>query len=222
MTNAQQSHIKKTSAYIQKKFESDPTGHDWWHIYRVWTTSQYIASTEKDADIYVVELASLLHEIGDYKLTTDSSQTMEQLVSKWLTSLGIDTQTIKDVVTVIDNVSFSKNYGKKRVLPIEAKIVQDADRLDAIGAIGIARTFAYGGSKGRLLYDPNIKPTIYTSTKQRQTSTTPSINHFYEKLLLLKDLMHTKTAQKIAQKRHTLMLGYLDNFYEEWNIADKD
>jgi uncharacterized protein len=213
-----ESIIKDVVEYVREKLENESSGHDWWHIYRVWKIALRIVEEEKDADLFIVQLAALLREVGDWKITENEDTTKES--EELLRKLGIDENIIRKIVDIIDNISFSSNIENKRNLSLEGKIVQDADRLDAIGAIGIARCFAYGGCKGREIYNPNIKPKKYKSTEQYKKSKSPSINHFYEKLLLLKDLMNTETRKKIAEGRHKYMKQFLDRFFREWEGKD--
>lgn len=198
--------------YIKNKHSSDKSGHDYWHIERVVTNAQNILLHEK-ADRSKVLLAAWLHDVGDYKLHNGTDRT-EELVFPLLSSLSYPKSFVKDIIKIINEVSYKGGHN----LPptsLEAKIVQDADRLDAIGAVGIARAFAYGGTKGRELFDPNEKPTEYTESASYQKSTSSTINHFYEKLLKLKDLMNTDIAKEMAEERHLFMLKFLEEFYKE-------
>lgn len=208
--------LKQTEIYIRELFQTDSTGHDWWHVYRVWQAAKTIATHEAGADMFVVEMAALLHDLGDYKLSQNGEETAAQAIGQYLEKFSLASPIIDAIITVVDKVSFSKNVGKQENISLEAQIVRDADRLDALGAIGIARVFAYGGSKNRIMYDPAQKPQGYSSVQERRLSTSSSINHFYEKLLLLSGMMHTKTAKKMAKKRHVYMQKYLDEFYAEW------
>jgi uncharacterized protein len=192
------------------------SGHDWWHIYRVRNTARLIAKGES-ADLLVVELGALLHDIADYKLHGGDDTVGPRVATEWLKSIGADEETCLHIAEIIKDLSFKGAKVKVEMKTIEGMIVQDANRLDAIGAIGIGRTFTYGGYKGREMYNPEIKPTEHTSFEQYKNNTSPTINHFYEKLLLLKDLMNTKTAKKIAKDRHEFMELYLDRFFKEWN-----
>ncbi|MFV0531767.1 MAG: HD domain-containing protein [Flavobacteriales bacterium] len=205
--------LLKTEKYVRQLLEKEGSGHDWHHIQRVYNNALLIMQNEK-CDEFLVKTAVLLHDIGDYKLHNGTDKTND-LVHPFLKSLNAEDIFIEKVIAVIKQIGFGEN---KNSVPtsIEAKIAQDADRLDAIGAIGIARTFQYGGYKGTVLYDPNITPVKYSSSKSYKKSTAPTINHFYEKLLLIKDLMNTDTARKIAQQRHDFMEFFLAQFYEEW------
>jgi uncharacterized protein len=211
--NVQQNRlIKATENYVRNHFESESSGHDWWHIYRVRNMAIKIAEKE-GGDLFVVEMAALLHDLDDWKLS-DTGQ--ESKTEKWLNSINFPKLEIPVVLEIIEQVSFKGAGVENRATSVEAKIVQDADRLDAIGAIGIARTFAYGGNKGRLIYHPDIKPEMHNSFDEYKKTTAPTINHFYEKLLLLKDMLNTKTAKEIAEKRHRFMETFLEQFYGEW------
>jgi len=207
--------IQKTVDYVKDKLSGEGSGHDWWHVYRVWKNAQHISKSEK-VDLFVVQLSALLHDIADWKFHDGDEMAGARVSREWLVGLNVGTEIIDHVCDIIATSSFKGAGVKSEMKTIEGKVLQDADRLDAIGAIGIARTFAYGGSKGRLMYDPNIKPEFHTSAKAYGTNVAPTINHFYEKLLLLKDLMNTETARKIAEGRHVYMEGYLKQFYAEW------
>ncbi len=211
----QEDLITKTAEYVRATLHSEGSGHDWWHVYRVWRTAKTICKTE-NADNAVVELAALLHDIADWKAYDGDETVGPRVAGDWLRAQDADAKLIADVISIIPAISFKGTPDDKSVLSLEAKIVQDADRLDAIGAIGIARVFSYGGSKGRIIYDPEVKPMEHKTTESYLKNENPSINHFYEKLLLLKDLMNTKTGKEMAQKRHDFMLNYLDTFYAEW------
>ncbi|PKV75359.1 HD domain-containing protein [Pontibacter ramchanderi] len=212
--------IQKTADYVRQQLEGEGSGHDWWHIFRVWKNALYIASQEGGADIFTVELAALLHDIGDHKFHNGDETVGPRLVREWLEKLALEEELITTVCNIVSGLSY-KGAGTSSAMPtIEGRIVQDADRLDAIGAIGIARTFAYGGHKGRELYNPAINPELHDSFESYKTNTAPTINHFYEKLLLLKDRMHTPTARAMAEKRHQYMQDFLNQFYAEWNATD--
>ncbi|HAL49824.1 MAG: Metal dependent phosphohydrolase [Candidatus Uhrbacteria bacterium GW2011_GWD2_41_121] len=207
--------IQKTAQYAKETLFGDASGHDWWHVYRVWKSAINIAKGEK-ADLFIVEITALLHDIADYKLHDGDDSIGPRKAREWLESLSVDADAIDHVASIIANMSFKGAGVESKLETLEGRIVQDADRLDAIGAIGIARTFAYGGSKGREMYDPEVKPEMHTSFDKYKNNSSPTINHFYEKLLLLKDLMNTETAKQIAKDRHEFMEGYLDEFYKEW------
>lgn len=219
MESSQEEIIDKTMQYVQHELAQDSSGHDWWHIYRVWRNAINISQHEQ-ADSFVVQLAALLHDIADWKLHDGDEDIGPRLAGEWLKKCGVDENTIVHVCAIVREVSFKGAGVGTKINTIEGMIVQDADRLDAIGAIGIGRTFTYGGHKGRPMYDPHLRPTLHASFEQYKNSHSPTINHFYEKLLLLKDLMNTNTARVIAQNRHEFMKVFLDRFYEEWDGKD--
>lgn len=208
--------IKQTATFVKKTLKDAEAGHDWFHIERVWKNAQSILKTE-EADTLVVELAALLHDIADSKFHNGDEEIGPTLADQFLRSLAVPEPIINHVVAIIRNMSYKASLGIVNFTSREMEIVQDADRLDAIGAIGIARAFHYGGFKNRAIYDPDIKPQPQQSKKAYKNSTAPTINHFYEKLLLLRDRMNTSTAKKIAIKRHQYIEGFLVQFYEEWN-----
>ncbi|MBU3114399.1 HD domain-containing protein [Clostridium lacusfryxellense] len=211
--------INKTKEFVKSKLGGEGTGHDWWHILRVYKTSVYIGEKE-NADMFVVELAALLHDIADWKFNDGNSDIGPKLSSDWLKSMGVDEPIINKITNIIRTISFKGGTTNANQETIEGKVVQDADRLDAIGAIGIARAFAYGGYKERELYNPNIKPQKYEDFQQYKNSVDTTVNHFYEKLLLLKDLMNTKSGKSMAKERHRFMEDYLDTFYREWDCIE--
>jgi len=206
--------IQKTGHFIESEFRNEGSGHDWFHIDRVRKMALRIGETE-NCDLFVVEMAALLHDLDDWKLTAHAT-TGSSRSEKWLDSIGLDSEISSHILEIIGEVSFKGSGIETPVKTIEAAIVQDADRLDAIGAIGIARTFAYGGHKSRLIYDPSVAPVMHGDFQDYKSSTAPTINHFYEKLLLLKDRMNTRTAQIIAEQRHRFMSDYLLQFHDEW------
>ncbi|MCQ4034243.1 HD domain-containing protein [Kaistella montana] len=209
--------IQKTIVFVKQKLEGAEAGHDWFHIERVWKLSQKIAA-EEGGNREVVELAALLHDIADPKFH-DGDETLALKISEELmNSLNVSEEVIAQVLFIIKNISFKNRGESPENPPIELKIVQDADRLDAIGAIGIARTFNFGGFKNNLMYHPEISPKLNMSKEEYKKNEGTTINHFYEKLLLLKDLMNTDSAKKIAAERHDFMLKFLDEFYKEWNV----
>lgn len=191
--------ITKTVDFIKNRFSGESSGHDWWHVYRVWRNAVYIEKFEK-ADLFVIELASLLHDLDDWKFSDKQPNHDPQQARRWLEQLEVDKTTIVHVCQIISDISFKGAGVTSKMNSIEGKIVQDADRLDTIGAIGIGRAFAYGGAIGRIMYDPTIKPTRHHSFEQYQLNQSHTINHFYEKLLLLKDLMNTATAKKLPKE----------------------
>lgn len=209
--------IEKTINFVKQKLEGAEAGHDWFHIERVWKLSKKIAENE-EANTEIVELAALLHDIADPKFHNGDETLATKISLEFLKSIEVEENTIHQVLYIIENISF-KNRGKAPKNPsIELQIVQDADRLDAIGAIGIARTFNFGGYKNNLMYHPDIQPKLKMSKEEYKKSNGTTINHFYEKLLLLKDLMNTESAKKIASERHDFMLKFLDEFYKEWKV----
>jgi uncharacterized protein len=212
----QQQIIDKTAAHVQELLSGEGSGHDWWHILRVWNNAKTIAASE-NADLFIVELAALLHDIGDHKFHNGDETVGPRLAAEWLKQLQVQDEVIHHITTIIKELSFKGAGTTSEMQTIEGRIVQDADRLDAIGAIGIARTFAYGGHKNREMYNPGISPEMHDSFETYKNSTAPTINHFYEKLLLLKDRMHTQTAKRMAQQRHAYMETYLEHFFAEWN-----
>jgi uncharacterized protein len=208
--------IEKTVVFVQKTLENAEGGHDWWHIYRVWQAAKTIGGTEK-ANLFVVELGALLHDIADSKFHGGDETIGPKLARQWLESLSVEEQMIEHVEQIIKHISFKGGHKSSLFSSTELHVVQDADRLDAIGAIGIARTFNYGGFKNRPIYDPNIAPNLNMTKEEYKNSIAPTINHFYEKLLLLKDLMNTETGRKMAAARHDFMVSYLEMFYAEWD-----
>ena len=207
--------IQQTIDYVKSELKNAEGGHDWWHIYRVWKTAKQIATSEP-VDNQIVELGALLHDIADSKFHNGDETIGPRKASEFLTSIGVDQKTIDHVILIIQNISFGGGNFEKKFHSSELAVVQDADRLDALGAIGIARTFNYGGFKNRAIYDPNIPPQLNMTKEEYKRSTAPSINHFYEKLLLLKERMNTPTGKKMAEQRHQFMENYLEQFYNEW------
>ncbi len=206
--------LKLTDDHVKNILKNESTGHDWWHIDRVRKNALKIAK-EESADLFVVEMASLLHDIGDRKVTGLKDDSIEPAKS-FLDSTDMHTDIKERILEIIDKMSFSKNIESMKELSIEGKVVQDADRLDAIGAIGIARCFAFGGKKSRVLYDPERMPENHVDLESYKKSTGSSINHFYEKLLLLKNLMNTETGKRMAEERHNFMEAFLKKFFSEW------
>ncbi|WPP53525.1 HD domain-containing protein [Catalinimonas niigatensis] len=191
-------------------------GHDWWHIYRVWNLSKHIAQTE-NVDMFVVELGALLHDIADAKFHGGDEAIGPRKARVFLSSLNVEETAITHVENIIANISFKGGKDPQKFKSSELDVIQDADRLDAMGAMGIARTFNYGGYKNREIYNPDIKPNLEMSREEYKQSTAPTINHFYEKLLLLKNRMNTPTGKRMAEHRHTFMEHFLDEFYKEWH-----
>jgi uncharacterized protein len=206
--------IEATAKYIFSEFQSEGSGHDWFHIERVRKMALLIGSKEH-ANPFLVELAALLHDLDDWKLNSGVGDDLPK-TKNWLANLEIEPEIITKILEIICEVSFKGAKIETPVNSVEAAIVQDADRLDAMGAIGIARAFAYGGHTNRLIYDPAVSIDFHSDFLAYKKSTAPTINHFYEKLLLLKDRMNTKTAKIIAEERHGFMVEYLNQFFNEW------
>ncbi|MER3375970.1 MAG: HD domain-containing protein [Allomuricauda sp.] len=210
--------IQNTIDFVKETLQHAEGGHDWFHIERVFNTTKLISQHEK-VDSLVVELAALLHDIADPKFYDGDENVGPNMARDFLKSQQVDNTTIDHVVNIIQHMSFKNSLDKSSATfsSKELQVVQDADRLDAMGAIGIARAFNYGGFKNRPLYHPNVPPNLNMTKEEYKKSQAPTINHFYEKLLLLKEKMNTATGQKLAQERHQFMLVYLDQFYKEWN-----
>ena len=208
--------VHKTILFVQEKLENAEGGHDWFHIERVYKNALLIAENEV-CDVNVVKLGALLHDIADSKFHDGDEAIGPKIAREFLESENADEVTIQHVINIIENLSFKGGNAEKTFSSVELDIVQDADRLDAMGAIGIARTFNYGGFKNRPLHNPNIAPNLHMSKEEYKNSEAPTINHFYEKLLLLRDKMNTETGKKIAQERHQFMINFLSQFYAEWD-----
>ena len=208
--------IENTIVFVQETLKDAEGGHDWFHILRVLNNSKLIAATE-EVDLLTVKLGALLHDIADSKFHNGDETIGPKAARAFLSTQGVAEEVIVHVVNIIENISFKGGNTNQSFHSRELAVVQDADRLDALGAIGIARTFNYGGFKGRGLYDPEIQPDLKMSKEEYKASTAPTINHFYEKLLLLKDRMNTETGKAIAEERHLYMKQFLDQFYAEWN-----
>lgn len=214
--DSKQDIIRRTADMVKARLIGESSGHDWWHIERVRRNALRIGAEEPGTDMFVVEISALLHDISDWKFNGGDEEASSREAVEWLKGLGVDAQTVERVGSAIGEVSF-KGRGVPTVpSTIEGKIVQDADRLDAMGAIGIARAFAFGGRMGREMYDPDEKPRVHETFEQYKKNRGNTINHFHEKLLLLKDLMNTDTAKKISAERHSFMLDFLDRFSLEW------
>ena len=207
--------IPKTILFVKEKLENAEGGHDWFHIERVYKNTLLIAKNEA-CSTAVVQLGALLHDIADSKFHDGDETVGPRVAREFLESENVDEEIIEHVVNIIENISYKGGNFEKKFTSIELNVVQDADRLDAIGAIGIARTFNYGGFKNRTLYDPEIAPNSSMSKEEYKNNDSPTLNHFYEKLLLLKDKMNTETGKQIAQERHRYMEGFLAQFYAEW------
>lgn len=208
--------IENTKEFVKDKLFGEGSGHDWYHIERVYNLAKFIGKKEK-ADSFIVEMTALLHDIDDWKFS-DDNESKTTATEEFLNSISIDEKDIDRITHIIKTISYKGGVVDSNQDTIEGKVVQDADRLDAIGAIGIARTFAYGGNKNRVIYDPEIKPIDFKDLDEVKNTNNHTINHFYEKLLKLKDLMNTKTAKVIADRRHKFMENYLEEFYYEWNL----
>jgi len=208
--------VNATISFVKKQLENAEGGHDWFHIERVYKLALRIAETEANVDVLVVQLAALLHDIADSKFHDGDETIGPRLAREFLTEQQLAEDQIEQVIAIIENISFKGGNQAQTYFSKELAVVQDADRLDAIGAIGIARTFNYGGFKNRALYDPAIAPNLHLSKEEYKSSTAPTLNHFYEKLLRLKDLMNTETARELAAERHQFMELFLSRFYAEW------
>lgn len=208
--------ITRTQRYVREELYADSSGHDWWHVYRVWSVAKKLAEIE-GANSTIVELAALLHDISDYKLNGNNDTAATEISRQWLTSLGADPAVVNSVCNIIGSMGFKRETNNST---LEAVIVFDADRLDAIGAIGIARVFAFGGFKGDPIYEPSVAPVNYDNRDAYIRRSSSSINHFYEKLLHLKDSMHTATARRVAEHRHEVLVKYLEEFLAEWGGSD--
>lgn len=207
--------VERTVAFVKAVLADAEGGHDWWHIYRVWKSAKQIAQSE-DVDLFVVELGALLHDIADSKFHDGDETVGPRIAREFLQSLKVDEETITQVENIITNISFKGGNQEQKFKSAELDVIQDADRLDAMGAIGIARTFNYGGHKNREIHNPDIAPNLNMTKEEYKNSMAPTLNHFYEKLLLLKDRMNTKAGREMAEQRHEFMNAYLNQFYMEW------
>ncbi|WP_257669670.1 HD domain-containing protein [Parapedobacter tibetensis] len=210
-----QAYIDQTADYVRKQLANAEAGHDWWHILRVWNNVKLLLQHET-ADRITCELAALLHDIADSKFHDGDETIGPQMAGEFLSKIGVEASTVQHVQNIIFNMSYKASLGDVTFYSKELEIVQDADRLDAMGAIGIARAFHYGGFKNRELYNPNIPPVAHHDKESYKNTTAPTLNHFYEKLLLLKDKMNTQAARTIAKQRHEFMEQFLSRFYDEW------
>ena len=208
--------IKNTEAFVKNALKNAEGGHDWFHILRVWNNAKLISKNE-NVDEFVVELGALLHDIADSKFHDGDETIGPKIAREFLESQQVDDSIIVHIENIISNISFKGGNFEQQFNSPELEVIQDADRLDAIGAVGIARTFNYGGFKNRPLYNPEITPNLNQSKEAYKNSEAPTINHFYEKLLLLKDRMNTVTGREIAANRHQYMENFLNQFYDEWN-----
>lgn len=206
--------INKTKQFVKVELSNEGSGHDWYHIERVYNMSKYIAKKE-NADLFIVEMAALLHDIDDWKFSDIYNTT---LTEEFLKSVKVNEEESNRILNIIKTMSYKGGVVNSTQNTIEGMVVQDADRLDALGAIGIARAFAYGGNKNRSIYDPSIKPMDFKSLDEVKNKDNHTVNHFYEKLFKLKDLMNTETAKEIATKRHKYMEDFIEEFYLEWNF----
>jgi uncharacterized protein len=217
MTVSDSKLIEDTIIFVKSKLKNAEGGHDWFHIERVYHNTLLIAKNES-VDITIVSLAALLHDIADPKFNNGDETIGPRVASEFLLKQNVSSEIIEHVTQIIDNMSFKNSFDlNPSFTSKEMEVVQDADRLDAIGAVGIARCFNYGGFKNRQLYNPEIKPNLKMTKAEYKNSEAPTINHFYEKLLLLKDQMNTKTGKRIALERHKYMQGFLKQFFAEWN-----
>ena len=215
MTNNQL--IEATKSFVKETLKNAEGGHDWFHTERVYNNALLISKTE-DVSVYVVQLGALLHDIADSKFHDGDETVGPKMAREFLFKHNVDSNIIEHVVNIIKHISFKNSLdGKSGFTSKELEVIQDADRLDAVGAIGIAHCFNYGGFRNRPLYDPSIKPILKITKEEYKNSSSPTINHFYEKLLILKDKMNTKTGKQIAENRHQFMELYLKQFYDEWN-----
>lgn len=215
MTMSSEEIINKTKIFVKEQLVNAEGGHDWFHTLRVYNNALLIAKHE-DVDKRIVALGALLHDVADSKFYNGDETVGPKLARTFLFKENVDSVVIEHVVNIIENISFKGGHERQQFKSPELDVVQDADRLDAIGAIGIARCFNYGGFKNRAIFDPEIKPNLNMTKTQYKNATAPTINHFYEKLLLLKDRMNTSTGKKMALKRHNFMLDFLEQFYAEW------
>ncbi len=214
MTNSE--IIEATKTFVQQQLENAEGGHDWFHILRVYNNAKLISKNE-NVDPFIVALGALLHDIADSKFHSGNEAIGPEIARKFLFEHDVDSSVIEHVIRILENISFKGGNEAQKFRSPELDVIQDADRLDAIGAIGIARCFNYGGYKNRTIFDPDILPNMNMTKEEYKASNSPTINHFYEKLLLLKDKMNTKTGRHIATARHGFMEQYLEQFYAEWD-----
>jgi uncharacterized protein len=217
LTPFDQDVLVQTERYVRDLLGSEPTGHDWWHAERVRLLAKHIAVNE-GADLFVVELAALLHDVADAKFS-GSDEAGPQAAREWLGAMPVAPETVEAVAVIIARMSYKGAFVPEQPLSAEGQCVQDADRLDAMGAIGIARTFAYGGYIRRPLHDPAVSVDLHTAPDAYRNNVGTTINHFHEKLLLLRDRLHTDSARRIADRRHDFMIGFLHQFQSEWDVA---
>ncbi|MFY9826449.1 MAG: HD domain-containing protein, partial [Thermoanaerobaculia bacterium] len=211
--------VRRTAGHVRRVLEGEPSGHDWWHVYRVWKGALAIAEGEP-ADRFVVELAALLHDLSDRKLNGGDVTLGPRVAREWLVAQGVDEETVAHVCEIIADLSFKGAGVPTPMRTREGMVVQDADRLDAIGAVGIARVFAFGGHKGQVLHDPEHPPVLHASAESYYATPATPINHFYEKLLLLRERMNTEAGRRIAEGRHAFLEQFLARFLAEWEGRD--
>jgi uncharacterized protein len=211
--------LARTEAFVRERLGGEGTGHDWWHVERVRRTALRLAR-EEGADAYLVELAALLHDVADHKFHGGDEAAGPRAAREWLGSLGVAEETTSHVATIIAELSFKGAGVPTPMSTREGAVVQDADRLDALGAVGVARAFAYGGSRGRALYEPDVPPEMHASFERYKSSGGHTLNHFHEKLFLLRDRMNTASARRIADGRHRFMESFVARFLREWDGAD--
>jgi uncharacterized protein len=209
--------IQNTISFVKETLAGAEGGHDWYHIERVWKTARYIREREGTGELLTIELAALLHDVSDAKFNGGDDEKGSRMASNFLIKQGLEQEMVEHIEAIIKHVSYKGGFTQDQINTIEFQIVQDADRLDAIGAIGIARAFNYGGFKNRPIHNPEMPLQEYKDSRTYHKSDAPTINHFYEKLLKLKDLMNTSTGKEMAAERHDYMLQFLDRFYREWD-----
>ncbi|MFA5420280.1 MAG: HD domain-containing protein [Bacteroidales bacterium] len=219
LNDANRQLIEAATEFVKNQLRNAEGGHDWWHVYRVWKLAKTIGFAE-GADGLVVELGALLHDIADAKFNDGDESLGPEMARRFLVDQGVDRKVIDQVEAIVRDISFKNTFGSEVQRTLELDVVQDADRLDAIGAIGIARTFNYGGYQGNVMYDPHLPPRVNMTKEEYKKGKSTTINHFYEKLLLLKDMMKTETGKRLAEERHQTMLFFLNAFYREWEGDD--
>jgi len=209
-----QAIISKTAEHVREELSGESSGHDWFHVYRVWKLAEHIGKQE-GADMFIVEMTALLHDLDDFKITGEHSKDKKNATS-WMENMQVGADTQQKIIKIIQNMGFTDHIEGQKSLSKEGEVVQDADRLDALGAIGIGRAFAYGGKMQRPLHDPAEQPKKEMSKEHYMSRKGTTINHFHEKLLLLKELMNTDAGRKMAAHRHQFMEQYLEEFFKEW------
>lgn len=216
---SQEEIVRNTCEYVRAALRGESSGHDWWHVRRVWRLASHVGELER-ADAFVVQLAALLHDISDYKLNGGDLALGPKMARSWLEGQRVEGATVEHVCEIIADMSFKGAGVSSRMRTLEGMVVQDADRLDAIGAVGVARAFAYGGFKGAAMYVPDEEPVLHRSFEEYRARTGSTVQHFYEKLLLLKDRMNTEAARRIAAERHRFLEAFLSQFLREWEGED--